>query len=487
MPSLKRRGSPVGRIVLRFALSSMLVFALVGLAITFFRARDVRAREERAATSRAELVANGVVAPVLSGMDLSTPMTGSGYDRVSTVAEQVDAYDPGVARIKVWSLDGTVLFSSDPQQVGTQPGIEDDLAKAIDGNVVSDISSLDAPENTSERLLADKLFETYVPVRSSPGSRVEAVVEIYRDYASIQAEIDRLAGTLTISLAAGLLVLFVLLLPVMVGATRTLRRQNDQLAEQAEQLGTLLEREQETVAELRELDRMKNDFVAAASHELRSPLTSIRGYVHLLRRSAVDPDPTADEAMEAIDRQTSRMIRLVTNLLRGSWIERDSPSTSASTFDVGELVREVTSDFLSERGRIRTDVEPDLGQIRCDRAAIGDVLTNLLDNALKYAPGDTPVTVEAKVSDDVLTVRVRDRGLGIDQGDLPRIFDRFYQSDQSATRAHGGVGLGLHIARGLVEGIHGELGVDSVKGQGSTFWFRVPLVKDPANQLEAMI
>ncbi len=115
------------------------------------------------------------------------------------------------------------------------------------------------------------------------------VFEVYRDYAVIQAEIDRLTRTLAISSAAGLLVLYILLLPLMVGLTRTLRAQNEQLSAQAGQMGDLLEREQATVTELRELDRLRDDFVAASSHELRSPLTSILGYARLLRSSSTPP------------------------------------------------------------------------------------------------------------------------------------------------------------------------------------------------------
>jgi signal transduction histidine kinase len=390
------------------------------------------------------------------------------------VAEAKQA-DPGVKRVKIWSTDGTVLFSDDPTQVGQTPEKEDDLQEAVEGHVESDISDLSKPENASERQLASKLFETYVPVAAGSAT---AVVEVYQDYSTIQAEIDRFATTLTVSLGIGLLLLYILLLPVMVGTTRTLRRQNDQLHAQADQLGDLLEREQATVAELLELDRMKGDFVAASSHELRSPLTSILGYARILRGTLDGSDPVSLEAVEAIERQSSRMLRLVTNLLRESRIEADVAEGATAPFDVGDLIREVAADFHSEGRRIRPEVERDLPPVNADRGRIAEVLINLVDNSLKYSTKDSGVTVSADMDGDTLVLAVRDEGPGIDPDDLPLIFDRFYQADQSATRLHGGVGLGLHIVKGLVDSMHGRVSAESTPGVGSTFTVRIPLVPD---------
>jgi signal transduction histidine kinase len=465
--------------VTRFALTSLIVFAVVGVAITAFRTRDVRRREEGAADSRAALVADAVIAPVLTPGMLSAPMTGADRRTVGDVVSLAKAGDTGIERVKIWSTDGTVLFSDAPGEIGGSPPTGSDLREALaGGSPQGDISDLTASENVGERSLASKLFETYVPVRLTSGGRVAAVVEVYRDYGVIQAEIDRLTGTLSISLGAGLLALFVLLLPVMIGATRTLRRQNEQLTDQAAQLEAHLAREQATVAELIEVDKVKDDFVAAASHELRSPLTSILGYAGILRRAEAPDDPVVPEALEAIERQASRMLRLVMNLLRESRIEAGVLG-AIETFDVASLVSEIAADFHDGGRRIRSEV-PDGLESRCDRSKLADVLTNLVDNALKYAFPDTPVTIGARIADGTLTMWVRDRGEGIASADVGRIFDRFYQADQSSTRAHGGVGLGLHIVRELTSAMGGQVWVGSTPGLGSTFTVEVPMVAEPA-------
>ena len=460
-----------------FALTSLIVFVLIGVVITSLRARDVRAREEQAAAGRAELIANEAIAPLLSDTDVAAPITGADYAALDQRVATMQRAQPGIVRIKIWSLDGQVVYSDDPSQVGLRPGIGDELEEAIDGELANEISDLTAGENDSERIVADKLFETYVPVRFEGDPHVAAVIEVYQDYSVIQSEVDRLTHTLSISLGIGLLVLYAVLLPLMIGITRTLRRQNHRLQEQADQLSDLLEREQDTVADLRELDRMKSDFVAATSHELRTPLTSIRGYVHILRESALARDPAAVEALAAIERQSSRLFRLIGNVLRESNLEHDDSGNAVFLFPFTDLVDEVVADFHETGKRIVREFPDELPPVTVDRRRVQDVLVNLVDNALKYSAAPTPVTVGARVDETALTFWVRDEGIGIDPADVPRIFERFYQVDQSATRSYGGVGLGLHIVAGLVNSIGGSIDVQSAPEMGTTVTVTVPLAR----------
>jgi len=464
-------------IVWRFALTSLLVFVLVGVGIAIARASDLRATSESSAAVRAELIAEGVVAPLLRPADLRAPIRGARYRELDRAIHRFAMRDLGVVRIKIWAPDGTVLFSNDAAQVGLSPEPEEDLEEAFEGEVESEISELDKDENASERQLAERLFETYVPVDvegAGTYTGVDAVVEVYQDYSSIQDEIERLNDTLTISLGVGLIALWALLLPLIVGTTRTLRRQNAQLHEQAEQLSVLLEREQDTVAELRELDRMKNDFVAAASHELRTPLTTIRGFAELLLEDR-DADDRTRDAGETIARQTAHLQRLVANLLREAQLEHADELPADEAASIEEIVEDVRRGFPGAADRIVIDVESPSVRIPVSRMALHEVVANLVDNGLKYSPPDAPVHVQAEVRDGALVVRVRDRGRGIESGDLPRIFDRFFQIDQSSTRAHGGIGLGLHLVRELSHRLGGDVSVESVIGRGSVFTVTIPL------------
>src|ERR1700675_4497685 len=141
------RSAPHARIVAWFALTSLVVFVLIGVVITGLRARDVRAREERAAASRAELVANEAIGAALTTSDLSGPITGTRYDAIEQQVRTVLLADPGILRVKIWGTDGSVLFSNDPAEVGMHPALEGDLGNALSGKLESDISDLTAPEN----------------------------------------------------------------------------------------------------------------------------------------------------------------------------------------------------------------------------------------------------------------------------------------------------------------------------------------------------
>jgi signal transduction histidine kinase len=475
MPAERLRGTSI---VWRFAITSLIVFGLIGVGIAALRAGDLRSSSEEAAQVRAELIAGSVIAPLLTPADLAGPIRGTRYRELDRAIHEFAMEDAGVERVKIWSRDGMVLFSNDPEQVGLQPELEEDLHEALEGEVASEISNLDEPENASERLLADQLFETYVPVNLSDqdaSHEVDTVIEVYQDYSAIQREIGRLNDTLTISLGVGLLALYVLLLPVMVGATRTLRRQNATLLEQADQLGVLLEREQETVAELRELDRLKSDFAAAASHELRTPLTTIRGYAEMLMERGDSLDAGTGDAVEAIVRQTAHLQRLVGNLLREAQLEHGDPQITPEPTAVSDVLDEVRNAFPGAIDRIVLQVEGQLPSLALDPVALHEIVANLVDNALKYSTPGAPVVVDARIVDDSLTIRVSDEGTGISPGDLPRIFDRFTQLDQSSTRAHGGVGLGLHLVRELTRRFGGEVAVDSVVDRGTTFTVTIPV------------
>jgi signal transduction histidine kinase len=142
---------------------------------------------------------------------------------------------------------------------------------------------------------------------------------------------------------------------------------------------------------------------------------------------------------------------------------------------VADVLDQVRNAFPGAADRIDLRVERDLPSLALDPVALHEIVANLVDNALKYSTPGAPVVVDARIAEGSLTIRVRDEGAGISPGDIPRIFDRFTQIDQSSTRAHGGVGLGLHLVRELTRRFGGEVEVDSVQDQGTTFTVTIPV------------
>ena len=452
-------------IVARFAVASLAAFVLVGAVGMVLMIRYARERAERAGAFHAAFVATSVLAPALSGLDLSRPITGDDAARVrELVAERILA-DGRDVRVKVWRLDGTIVFSDAPNLVGKHfPEETAELAEVVAGHPEIGISDLDDPENIAERGLADKLLFAYVPLRIEPGGPVVAVAELYQDYAAIQEDIDAFVARMLPLLGIGLLVLYAAILPIAARVSTELRRRNERLAE-------LLEREQQTVAELRDLAKKKDDFVGAASHELRTPLTSIRGSLATLKGAGLGADEaTRIELLDAAERQTKRLERLVVNILATARLDGDRP-IEIEPVDLAETARAVAAE-LGEADRVVVAIPE--GTVETDRARIVDVITYLLENALKYSPDRSIVTIGADSERSGFRLWVTDHGVGIDPADQAAIFERFHQIDQSATRSHGGLGLGLHLAKGLVEELRGRVDVASTPGRGSTFTVSVP-------------
>lgn len=205
----------------------------------------------------------------------------------------------------------------------------------------------------------------------------------------------------------------------------------------------------EMVERLEESFAAQARFVADASHELRTPLTAIGGMAELLQGASREERARALATME---REVDRMGRLVDDLLVLSRTEGGSPGRPPTAFDLGELLEEVAeSARMAHRGRTIEVSLPGPLPFHGDRDALARAFRNLVDNALKYSPTDTPVGVSGCAGRGAWEVRVRDHGAGVAPEDLPHVFERFYRADRSRARATGGSGLGLAIVRAVVE------------------------------------
>ena len=229
------------------------------------------------------------------------------------------------------------------------------------------------------------------------------------------------------------------------------------------------------LTELRRLESVRRDFVANVSHELKTPLTSISGYSETLLSDRPDPE-TVHLFLTRIATNARRMQHLVDDLLDLSRIEAGRWQPAIQPVDPGELAREVWTGLQDRNGRPipRFEVRVPGGlRVQADADALRQVLTNLLDNALRYTDADGLITVSARAESGGVRLDVSDTGTGIPRDHLPRIFERFYRADPSRSREEGGTGLGLSIVRHLVEGHGGRVSADSVLGQGTTIscWF----------------
>lgn len=225
---------------------------------------------------------------------------------------------------------------------------------------------------------------------------------------------------------------------------------------------------------LKQFERARQEFVANVSHELRTPLSHIRGYLETLLSGAKDDPEVATRFLQTIERNAARLQLLIEDLLTISELESGRLKLDLQAVSLRAVLDKVFEDFKSRaagKGVSLGSVTPDL-EVRADPARLEQVLSNLVDNAIKYGRAGGSVTVGARtLEDDQAEVFVRDDGPGLQPETLERVFERFYRVDKARSREQGGTGLGLSIVKHIVQSHGGRVWAQSEPGRGATFYF----------------
>ncbi|HTS63234.1 MAG TPA: ATP-binding protein [Candidatus Acidoferrales bacterium] len=397
-------------------------------------------------------------------------------------------------RITIIRADGKVLVDSaanaaEMENHRARPEVQDAFAQGLGSN-----SRLSAT-------LGDRFL--YVAVRSPGGS---AAIRLAVPLSMIDRQVSQIRGKFLVSTAVAFLpaILIAAILARLISRrlagilahagelargnfrarlSQTGSSEFGQLArtlnETAENLQITVSQLQHEHAELEKLERIRKDFVINVSHELRTPLASIQGYTETLIDGALsDPDHNM-RFLGIIRHNAERLARLTEDLLTLSRIEQKRKKFEFEPRVANGLIHEALEMIrpMAEKTDIRLRAEPAPGDtvVWCDGEAVSQVLSNLLDNAIKYTPSGGEITVGAREAGDRVEFFVRDTGIGIPEEDLPRLFERFYRVDKARSRELGGTGLGLAIVKHLVAAHGGAAHVESSVGKGSTFYFTLPM------------
>ena len=226
------------------------------------------------------------------------------------------------------------------------------------------------------------------------------------------------------------------------------------------------------VTERQDAARLKDDLLSVVSHELRTPLTSLRGFTELLLTRALPPDKQ-QRFLRIIHDETVRLSHLINNFLDLQRIQAGRQVYQLAPIELVAVLRDMVTLFTPESGShvLRLEVPEALPAVHADAERLCQVLANLLSNALKFSPRGGAVTVGARAQETDVLVWVTDQGLGIPPEAAPKLFSKFYRVEHHETRQIGGTGLGLALVKEIVEAHHGSVWVESVLGQGSTFFF----------------
>jgi PAS domain S-box-containing protein len=229
----------------------------------------------------------------------------------------------------------------------------------------------------------------------------------------------------------------------------------------------------------REVERLKSDFVATISHELRTPLAAVYGAALTLRRQDVELSESQHTGLlEVIANESDRLARIVNDILWASRLESGRMETTIQRCNVVDLARDVVeaaAQYSPPNIELSFNAPDDTPRVACDPDKVRQVLTNLVDNAIKYSPDGGTVEVDLRVTGERVRFTVRDEGLGIPPDEQGRIFEKFYRLDPNLTRGVGGTGLGLYISRELIERMGGRIWIESSGTEGSMFFFELPI------------
>ncbi len=231
------------------------------------------------------------------------------------------------------------------------------------------------------------------------------------------------------------------------------------------------------ISQIREVDRLKSEFVSMVSHDLRTPLAVIKGYAATLLNPLLKLDEERQRRfIKGINDASDRLTRLIDNILSVSRLESGRFKLNPQTFDLSEVVLRVAQSFRSSSGKhqIVVNLPGDSLRIRADRDQIEQVLTNLLGNAVKYSPEGGEIAVTVRVGDGEIGIEVSDQGIGIPRSQISRVFEKYYRGDEAVARRVSGTGLGLYICKSIVEAHGGRIWVESEPGHGSTFHISLP-------------
>lgn len=234
----------------------------------------------------------------------------------------------------------------------------------------------------------------------------------------------------------------------------------------------------EDITAMKKFEQIRAEFVSNVTHELKTPLTSIRGFVETLRSGAIYDASVAPRFLEIIDIEAERLTMLINDILQLSEIENAKSDTNIEEHDLSGIISEVLAILTPEAGKKGVELKADLAKkiiVKVNRDRIKQLLINLVDNAIKYNRENGNVLVRAAKSEGSLAIIVEDTGIGIEEQHLSRIFERFYRVDRGRSRSMGGTGLGLSIVKHIVNLYDGSVFVESEPGKGSKFTVLLPL------------
>jgi len=245
------------------------------------------------------------------------------------------------------------------------------------------------------------------------------------------------------------------------------------------EIGVLVKSINDMTDELNTMEKMRQEFVSNVSHEIQSPLTSIKGFARALQDDNLS-DEKRKHYLTIIETETTRLSKLSQNLLKLTLLESEEYSPERVTYRLDQQLKQIVlnSEPLWDEKDIDLELDLDKLHVTADQESMSQVWINLIHNSIKFTPNGGTITIQLKEHEKVVEVRIHDTGVGISEEQKQHIFERFFKADSSRNRTYGGSGLGLAIVKKVVDLHQGEIKVESIEGHGAEFIVRIPNHKE---------
>ncbi|MFZ2145962.1 MAG: ATP-binding protein [Sedimentisphaerales bacterium] len=469
------------KIIWKFFGTFILLALIVVFVLSFFVSLKLRDHFEQRISE--QLQSNAILVGDILKRDLLEGRHRDIQEKAKTLADKLNL------RITVIDRQGQVLGDSEKE-----PSLMDNHS-----NRVEIIKAMESGFGQSARP-SDTLDYNmkYVAVRVDNGDKALGVVRFALPLSEVQLQIQLIYRVVLL----GAIVAIVIALTVAYFISRSIilpirqmqetaqqiakgdfsRKVNikssDELGELAKSLNIMANELQQKIENLKRMDRIRTDFVANVSHELKTPLTLIKGYIETLEDRAIDDKEKARKFITIIKEHTGRLENIINDLLSLSELELSRSSIEKTEFDLKSLIDEVVMGFGhaldAKQQTFGINLQGDDFRVKADRNNIEQVFVNLIDNAIKYTEDAGRINISLLEQQDAITITVEDNGIGIAKEHLDRVFERFYRVDKARSRELGGTGLGLGIAKHIVLAHDGKIHIESQINEGTKVFVTLP-------------
>jgi signal transduction histidine kinase len=471
---------PQLRLTRQFAIIAALALILAGiLLVVLYRSwavRELEAMAEHNNVAVAQLMSNTLLYGAPQGdsdsrvFDISAPETPEG---IAAMHQAVVASVRGTAivKIKIYNRRGITVFSTDPTQIGQDKSKGEGVIRALRGEVASELTHRDSFSAFEGVIENSDLLSSYIPIQvERPQASVDGVFEIYAEVTNFVARIKHTQWLLTLVTSAVFAAIYIALLSAIRRADGIIRRQHQHaLALTA------------GVARAESASQAKSEFLANVSHELRTPLNAIIGFSEVIEMEQFGPlgEPRYRTYIRDIHRSGVHLLNVISNILDLSKVELGRLDMDNELTSLGILIQDAVSMVRMQNPKsqvkIETDIDADLRPIETDATRLKQVLLNIVANAVKFTPANGRVEVRARSNEEGgCRIVVTDNGIGMAPENIPVAMSPFGLVENVLARSYGGSGLGLPLAKRLVELMDGQFRIDSALGQGTIVTIELP-------------